>query len=46
MLRRVTATMLVALVLLCQPISLVGASPVTASSESDAFVILWDPPKP
>ena len=46
MFRRVTATLLVALVLFCQPMGLVRASPVAASSERDVVVVLWDPPKP
>jgi len=46
MFRRVTATLLVVLVLLCQPMSLVRAGPVTASPNNDVVVVLWDPPKP
>ena len=46
MFRRVTAILLLALVLLCQPMDLVRASPVTVRSEKDVVVVLWDPPKP
>ena len=46
MFRRITATLLLALVLLCQPMGLVRDRAVTASSEGDVVVVRWDPPKP
>ena len=46
MFRRITATLLLALVLLCQPVGLVRDRPVPVSAEKDAVVVRWDPPKP
>ncbi len=45
MFRRITATLLLALVLLYQPICLVRDRLVTVSCEKDAIVDRWDPPK-
>ena len=46
MFRRITATLLLVLVLLCQPVGLVRDRPVTASPEKGVVVVRWDPPKP
>ena len=44
--KRIVAALTLTLLLVCQPISQVRASPISPSSKTVQIVLQWDPPKP